>query len=313
MAGVVRRGLMGFGLLALASSMVALLPTPAASQQARFNTASLTYLTGQSVVPVFHGWSENADGTFDLHFSYLNRNWQEEVNIPVGPDNNIQPAPFGPDGGQPTHFYPRMNRWQFTVRVPADFGKKEIVWALTSHGETIRTYASLDPGYAIDDYLMQFENGGNHIRGRKKPELAIDGARERSVKVGEASPLSIVATDPAPPPPPRASGNADEGVEAQHGVVAPRTPGGETPLLVTVVLPKVAGLAKWDPESLAARSFDQPLVACGWLCSSIVVPASSSSIPRCGSRSGRISVEAPRGRLDGSRRRSRPATSGCTT
>ena len=57
-------------------------------------TASLTYTRGQSVVPVFFGWRQNPDGSIDLIFSYINRNWQEEVDIPVGPDNNIQPAPF---------------------------------------------------------------------------------------------------------------------------------------------------------------------------------------------------------------------------
>ena len=86
--------------------------------------ANLTYISGQAVAPVFHGWLANPDGTFDLYFSYINRNWQEEVDIPVGPNNNISPAPFGPDAGQPTHFFPRINRWQFTVRVPKDFGTK---------------------------------------------------------------------------------------------------------------------------------------------------------------------------------------------
>lgn len=152
--------------------------------------ASLTYARGQSVVPVFHGWIENPDGTFDMYFSYINRNWQEQLDIPVGPNNNISPAPFGPDGGQPTHFFPRINRWQFAVRVPKDFGNKEIVWTLTANRETNRAYGTLNPGYAIDDFLIMHEFG-NSQRGRKPPTLQVEGPKQRTVKAGQ--PVELVA------------------------------------------------------------------------------------------------------------------------
>ena len=158
---------------------------------------SLTYTSGQSVAPVFHGWLENEDGTFDLFFSYINRNWQEELDIPIGPDNNVQPAPFGPDGGQPTHFYPRSNRWVFAVRVPKDFGTKEIIWTLTSYGQTYRAYGSLNPGYIVDDFLIMHEFG-NSFRGRKKPTLRVEGAKQITVKVGQSTPLVAYAADPNP-------------------------------------------------------------------------------------------------------------------
>lgn len=161
--------------------------------------ASLTYISGQSVAPVFHGWLENPDGTFDMYFSYINRNWQEQVDIPVGPNNNITPAPFGPDAGQPTHFFPRINRWQFTVRVPKDFGSKEIVWTLTAHGETNRAYGSLNPGYAVDDFLIMHEFG-NSERGHKYPVLQVEGPKQRTAKVGQPVQLVAVATDPNPVP-----------------------------------------------------------------------------------------------------------------
>lgn len=183
-------------LFAVAIALVAL-QAPAGSQGIGRvgEDASLTYTRGQSVVPVFHGWMENPDGSSDLYFSYINRNWQEEVDIPVGPDNNLQPAPFGPDGGQPTHFLPRVNRWQFTVRVPKDFGATELIWTLTSHGQTHRAYGSLSPGYAIDDFLIQHEFG-NSFRGRKPPVLTVEGDRQRTVKAGQPIPLVAVATDP---------------------------------------------------------------------------------------------------------------------
>ena len=171
-----------------------------ASQDAvRFGEdANLTYIRGQSVEPVFHGWVPNADGTFDLYFSYINRTWQEEPDVPVGPNNNISPAPYGPDGGQPTHFYPRVNRWVFTIRVPKDFGAKEVVWTLTVNGETNRAYGSLNPGYAVDDYMIMHEFGRS-IRGRLHPTLQVEGDKKRTAKVGQAVPLVAMATDPNPP------------------------------------------------------------------------------------------------------------------
>jgi hypothetical protein len=153
----------------------------------------LTYARGQSVVPIFSGWEQNPDGSFQMHFSYLNRNWQEEMDIPVGPDNAIEP--FGPDGGQPTHFLPRNNRWQFTVHVPADFGNKELVWTVTSHGQTYRAYGTLKPGYIVDDYTVQHEFGGDSTHGRKAPTLHVDGDTHRTAVAGQPVRLVVVATD----------------------------------------------------------------------------------------------------------------------
>jgi hypothetical protein len=185
-----------------AAVAAAVFPATAESQNrnAGGQDDGLTYARGQSVVPLFAGWSQNLDGSFEMHFSYLNRNWQEELDIAVGPDNNIEPAPFGPDGGQPTHFLPRNNRWQFTVRVPADFGSKELVWTLTSHGQTSRAYGVLKPGYVIDDYTVQHEYGSDSTHGRKPPTLRVDGDTHRTVKVGPPVPLIVVAADDNPPP-----------------------------------------------------------------------------------------------------------------
>lgn len=185
-------------LLAVAMAMVLFQASGASQGLGRIgDDASLTYTHGQSVQPVFHGWMQNPDGSFDLYFSYINRNWQEEIDIPVGPDNNIQPAPFGPDGGQPTHFFPRVNRWQFAVRVPADFGSKEIIWTVTAHGQTHRAYGTLNPGYTVDEFLIMHEFG-NSLRGRKKPALQVEGEKQRTARVGQPVPLVAVATDPNP-------------------------------------------------------------------------------------------------------------------
>src|SRR5713101_5883754 len=75
---------------------------PTELPQVRFNS-------GQDIVPYFEGWIRNPDGTFDLVFGYFNRNWKEELTIPPGPDNSVEPG--GPEKGQPTYFLPRRQRW----------------------------------------------------------------------------------------------------------------------------------------------------------------------------------------------------------
>ena len=190
----------GRAVLVVATVVIASFETPGAAQNTNVGgqDPGLTYASGQSVVPIFGGWSENPDGSFDLHFSYLNRNWAEEIDIPLGPDNEIQPAPPGPDAGQPTHFLPRNNRWQFVVRVPADWGSKELVWTLTSHGQTYRAYGVLKPAFVVDDFGIQHEFGSDSTLGRQPPTLQVESDTQRTVKVGQGIPLIAIAADANP-------------------------------------------------------------------------------------------------------------------
>ena len=157
---------------------------------------NLTYSRGQSVIPMYEGWHPNPDGTIDLWFAYLNQNWQERLHLPIGPNNRIEPAPYGPDGGQPTHFLPRMNYFAFAVRVPKDFDpKREVSWTITSYGQTLSAYATLNPGYLKDDIGMQREHFGTPPPGNKAPVLTVEGEKQRTVKVGQSIELAAVATD----------------------------------------------------------------------------------------------------------------------
>ena len=104
--------------------------------------------TGAPVAPVFEGWEPNRDGTFSLYFGYQNRNWQEEVDIPVGPNNFFSPGP--PDRGQPTHFLVNRRKLIFSVVVPKDFGNQTLVWTLISHGSTEVVPGKLSPILQID-------------------------------------------------------------------------------------------------------------------------------------------------------------------
>ena len=158
----------------------------------------------QNVALAYEGFSEQPDGSFILWFGYFNRNWDREFDVPVGPDNNIQPG--GPDGGQPTHFFPRRNQFVFSVPVPAGFGDGEVVWTLTTNGVTERAYGTLRPEYAVDDVVMSanFGAGGQtgfnpQLVGNEPPEIRLEGESTRRVRVGEPVALSAVATDDGKP------------------------------------------------------------------------------------------------------------------
>jgi hypothetical protein len=169
------------------------------------STQSLSYSRGQNVSPAFEGWEKNADGSFSMLFGYMNRNWEEEVDVPVGPDNNISPG--APDQGQPTHFQPRRNRFVFRVRVPADWGTKELVWTLTTKGKTEKAFASLREDSLVDNIVQASEQGAlgagissPAIRANVAPEITIDTG-ERRAQVGQPLTLVAIAKDDGVPRP----------------------------------------------------------------------------------------------------------------
>ncbi|MBV9769070.1 MAG: hypothetical protein JOZ32_05820 [Bryobacterales bacterium] len=103
--------------------------------------------SGQSVSGAFEGWFRNPDGTFSILLGYFNRNAVQELDIPIGPRNSIEPG--GPDQGQPTHFLPRRQWGMFTITVPKDFGSKKLTWTLTANGVTTSIPANLNPLWEV--------------------------------------------------------------------------------------------------------------------------------------------------------------------
>src|SRR4051812_21870080 len=173
-------------------SAIALVAVPAIA-----GAQSLAYNSGQNVAPGYEGWEEDADGTKYFLFGYINRNWEEELDVPVGANNSFSPGP--PDQGQPTHFLPRRNRFVFRVKVPATFTEKdELVWTLTTHGKTEKAYATLRPDYVVDDVVKASETGAlgagtssPEVRGNHPPSVHIQEVKARTVKVGES--LTVVS------------------------------------------------------------------------------------------------------------------------
>jgi hypothetical protein len=120
----------------------------ARSEEVQLPVSSLS-ASGQSVSPVFEGWYPNGDGTFSLSFGYYNRNAEEVVEIPIGPNNFITPG--AQNQGQPSLFHARRHWGVFAVKVPANFGpKSEVTWTLKFRGETYAIPGRLDPRWQID-------------------------------------------------------------------------------------------------------------------------------------------------------------------
>jgi hypothetical protein len=183
------------------------------------DSQTLNYSRGQGVMPLYDGWHPNSDGTIDLWFGYLNENWREEADIPVGPNNNVTGpfVPNTPDGSQPTHFLPRNNRWQFAIRIPnaQALAKEEVVWTVTSHGRTYKAYATLKTPYVRDDQgIMREFFGETPESGNQPPKISIPGDLTRTIKVGEPNELTVIATDDGKPVVGRGGGAAGGGAGA---------------------------------------------------------------------------------------------------
>ena len=169
------------------------------SAVAAIETTAQTYHSGQNLQPVFEGWEQNSDGSFNLVFGYLNRNYEERLNIPVGPDNFLEPGE--PDQGQPAYFYPRRQRFVWRVRVPADWGDKELVWTVTAHGRTDRAVGWLVPEQIIDEQVvaMNRSGGGAPEIVNRPPSLMLFEGQQRTVAWHESLTLTAVIGDDGVP------------------------------------------------------------------------------------------------------------------
>ncbi|HTA69673.1 MAG TPA: hypothetical protein VK776_15390 [Bryobacteraceae bacterium] len=189
-------------------------PAPTYIPQTKFST-------GQDVQPVFEGWLRNADGTFTMVFGYFNRNWQEELAIPAGPDNKIEPG--DPDRGQPTYFLPRRQQFIFRVKVSADWGQKELVWSITAHGKTEKAYAQLLPVEEISERMIMTHGGLNPGEDDPNQPPSIKIAPVSTASVTAPLTLTALVTDdglpkPRPAPKPRPGTQSNTVVNRPRGL-----------------------------------------------------------------------------------------------
>jgi hypothetical protein len=148
--------------------------------------------SGQTVSPAYEGWYKNPDGTFTMSFGYYNRNTTEVVEIPVGKNNFVSPGPA--NQGQPTEFHPRRHWGVFGVKVPANFGTKEVTWTLTFRDVTYAIPGTLHTNWQID--ALEGEAGsGNTPPALRFSESGPDGRGPLGL---EAAPMTTAAGKPLP-------------------------------------------------------------------------------------------------------------------
>ena len=176
------------------------------SGEARGQADPQNYLfnSGQTIQPIFDGWVHNPDGSFEMHFGYLNRNYVDEQHVPIGANNRM--TPDAPDQGQPTFFYPRVNHRVFSVTVPADWANKELVWQVTVGNETYRAVGWLQPEWEIDtNPRRRFFDVTEGEAGNQAPTMVVDAARTVTVS-GTLTMTATVSDDGLPPPRERRGG-----------------------------------------------------------------------------------------------------------
>ncbi len=153
--------------------------------------------SGSSVTGAFEGWFNNPDGNYRFLVGYMNRNQTQELDIPVGPNNKMEPGAI--DRGQPTHFMPGRQWGMFVVEVPRNLGQQKITWTIVANGQTtsIPFYAHTD--YEISPFVeaavgntppvLSFDENGRSVQG---PLLM---TTERTTRLADALDVTVWVSD----------------------------------------------------------------------------------------------------------------------
>lgn len=155
--------------------------------------------SGQAVYAAYEGWYVTPDKKKALLIGFWNRNTKQVIDIPVGPNNRIEPG--GPDYGQPTHFEPRRGWGTFSIVLPDTFGEKDrMTWTIVANGQTTAIPMGLNPDYVVEPYretgmgntppVLKFDPNGKSFQG---PPIGI--AAEKTATVNTPLDLTTWATD----------------------------------------------------------------------------------------------------------------------
>lgn len=158
---------------------------------------------GASVTAAYEGWFDNADGSHNFLIGYLNRNYNQAVDVPIGPHNTM--GPNGPDLGQPTHFLPGRHTGVFMVTVPKEFGAKDrITWSITVNGQTTSIPFWMNVDYQVSPFtdvavgnkppVIRFDPAGATIQG---PITTMAKAVARTATMSSGLSLPLWASDDA--------------------------------------------------------------------------------------------------------------------
>ena len=181
----------------LCALLVALSTLPLLAQQSPTVSQMMQahHWTGQGVAPVYEGFDVNADGSYNMWFGYMNRNYEEALDVPIGPDNSFSPG-GDIDRGQPTHFVPRRHKDVFKVVVPKDFPKEgQLTWTLTAHGQTQRVAGTLNPVWQIDHERATRGGNSEKIDSNTPPKVDVQPSAATIAAAGQSTTLTLSATD----------------------------------------------------------------------------------------------------------------------
>jgi len=156
---------------------------------------------GASITGAFEGWYQNTDGPRGFLVGYLNRNTQQELDIPIGPNNRIEPG--GPDLGQPTHFLPGRQWGMFSIPVPKDFSPEDkLTWTIVANGQSTSIPLRLHQDYLIDPFteaavhntppIIRFEENGKALQG---PIATLAKAPARTTSMSAPLALTLWVSD----------------------------------------------------------------------------------------------------------------------
>ena len=184
------------------SAMVTINVNAQSADNARF--LSLVPPGGLPVIPVFEGWTANADGSTSFSFGFINRNSEGAIDPPVGALNFIEPAKYS--GLQPTHFPSGRSTGAFTVTIPAEEKGTDVWWNLkpADGGDVLKVPGRATSGAYELDFVRPRPQGalqplaGFGTNGELKAGLQAQiGEHNGLVKAGEPVVLVINATDPS--------------------------------------------------------------------------------------------------------------------
>jgi hypothetical protein len=207
---------------------------------------------GQNIQPFYEGWQKFSDGHVAMWFGYLNRNFQEQVDVPVGPDNKFD---LQPDMGQPTHFYSRRSLFVFKVDLPKDWpAEKRLIWTVTAHGKSSQASGWMQPEWEVDNGVIQMNigpGGAPPDPPNSPPSITLNA--DTTAVVGKALKMSASLKDDGipkarrrPPPPP-----------GQAPPVAQLLPPGAAPKPRAMLGLRVRWILYRGPESGGEVAFDE--------------------------------------------------------
>jgi hypothetical protein len=156
---------------------------------------------GDSITPAYEGWFYNPDGSRSFLIGYYNRNARQELDIPVGPNNHIDPG--GPDMGQPTHFLTGRQWGMFVLPAPREFKPTDsYTWTIVANGQSVTIPFRLHPDYVMSPFkeiavgntppVLRFEPNGTAFQG---PLATLATAPTKTTAVGSPVPIEVWVGD----------------------------------------------------------------------------------------------------------------------